>query len=98
MKSEFEAITLKDNKEEDRFEMVVDGLPSIIEYRLKGDDLYLTHTEVPSSQEGKGIAAALVEKVFEEVEGRNQFIVPLCPYIQSYLKRHPEWQRIVKTQ
>lgn len=98
MKEEFVSIPIKDNKEEERFELIVDGIPSIVEYKQKGKDIYLTHTEVPESQEGRGIAAALVEKVLTEIENSGQQMIPLCPYVQSFLKRHPDWQRIVKPQ
>ena len=58
MKEAFENIALEDNKAEERFEMKVDGTPSILEYKIKGNDIYLTHTEVPQSLEGRGVAAA----------------------------------------
>ena len=98
MKETFTNIRLEDNKEEERFEMKVDGTPSILEYKVKGNDIYLTHTEVPQSLEGRGVAAALVEKVLMEVEDRGQQVIPMCQYVQSFLKRHPDWQRIVKKQ
>lgn len=96
MKAEFTDIPVTDNADKQRFEMLVDGRTSIIEYRLRGDDIALVHTEVPESLEGKGVAGALVEKVLLEIEKRGQSIIPLCAYVQSYLKRHPEWNKLVK--
>ncbi|HEU4495946.1 MAG TPA: GNAT family N-acetyltransferase, partial [Flavobacterium sp.] len=96
-KQEFENIALINNDDEERFEFVIDGLTAIVEYKVKGNDIYLTHTEVPQALEGRGIAAALVEKVLLEINKRGQQVVPLCPYVQSFLKRHPEWERIVKS-
>lgn len=98
MKQEFKDVALIDNKDEERFEVIIEGFPSIVEYKVKGNDVYLTHTEVPQALEGRGIAAALVEKVLAEIEHRGQKMIPLCPYVQSFLKRHPDWERIVKRQ
>lgn len=61
----------------------------------KDDKIYLIHTEVPVELEGKGVASAIVEKTFNYIEQNNLKLVPLCVYVVSYLKRHPEWSRIL---
>ncbi|MCW3087033.1 MAG: acetyltransferase, partial [Sediminibacterium sp.] len=68
---------------------------AFIDYRKEGDVVRLVHTEVPKELEGKGIAAQLVEKVFQYIEEHKLRIVPECSYVQHYLQRHPEWQRLV---
>jgi predicted GNAT family acetyltransferase len=45
--------------------------------------------------EGNGVAAAIVEKAFNYIEEHHLKIVPLCAYIIAYLKRHPEWKRLL---
>lgn len=79
------------NVQDHHFELFVDGHRSFIDYLTKADKYYLVHTGVPPELEGRGIAAALVEKVFKYLEERKLKAVPLCPYIRSFLKRHPEW-------
>jgi len=84
-----------DNTEAHNFEMFVDGQRSFIDYQKEGKLVYLLHTEVPEEQTGKGIAASLVEKTFHYLEKNELKAVPSCSYVRAFLKRHPEWERIV---
>ena len=84
-----------DNQPAHNFEMIVDGQRAFIDY-IKRDNVYLlVHTEVPEELEGKGIAAAMVEKTFKYLEANRFKIKVYCRYIQAYLKRHPEWHRLI---
>ena len=94
----FENTPLIDRKDIHNFELIVDGHRSFIDYLEKGGKFYLVHTEVAPELEGQGVAAALVEKVFLYLEENKSKAVPLCPYIRSFLKRHPEWDsRVIET-
>jgi len=84
-----------DNKEAHNFEMFVDGQRSFIDYQKEGKLVYLLHTEVPEDQTGEGIAAALVEKTLQYLEENDLMAVPNCSYVRAFVKRHPEWERIV---
>lgn len=57
--------------------------------------MYLTHTEVPNEFEGKGIASKMVKQVLQKIKDEGLKLVPLCPFIASYIKRHPEWKEIL---
>ncbi len=87
---------LINNEEQKRYEFHINGLKPRIEYILTKDDkIYLTHTEVPKNLEGKGIASALVKATLAEVEKSGRQLVPLCPYVAQYIKKHPEWSKLV---
>jgi len=95
MKPEFENIALHDNKAENRFEMQFENNLSLIEYEIKGNVIALLHTEVAPALEGRGAGTAIVEKTLNYIESSGLQLLPLCPFVVAYIKRHPEWERIV---
>jgi uncharacterized protein len=86
---------LTDNTEAKQFEMKVDGNTARIEYILMGNKIFFTHTEVPAPLEGKGVGSMIVKLALENIESRNLKLVPLCPFTAAYIKRHPEWERVL---
>jgi hypothetical protein len=89
---------IRNNTHRHRFELETDGKLSIVAYQNVDDDtLALTHTEVDPSLEGHGVGSKLVAGVLQYVEENNLKIVPLCPFVSAYLKRHPDWNRVVST-
>ena len=91
-------MSLKNNTHKHRFESMTDGKESFVEYQTVDDEtLALVHTEVDPSLEGQGIGTKLVESVLAYVDRNNLKIVPLCPFVATYIKRHPDWNRIVST-
>jgi predicted GNAT family acetyltransferase len=89
---------LKNNTHRRQFELVTDGKLSIVAYQKVDDEtLALTHTEVDPSLEGHGVGSKLVEGVLQYAEQNDLKIVPLCPFVGVFLKRHPDWNRVVST-
>lgn len=79
-----------------RFELQLPQGVAYVEYiqNVQGI-IYLTHTEVPKNLEGKGVGSALMKKVFAHVRSLEVKLAPLCPFVASYLKRHPEEGRAI---
>ncbi|MBZ0201794.1 MAG: N-acetyltransferase [Ignavibacteria bacterium] len=86
---------LTDNTEKKQFEFVVDGHTARIEYILSSKKIILTHTEVPKELEGKGIGGKIVKLALENIESRGLKLIPLCSFVAAYVKRHPEWSRVL---
>jgi predicted GNAT family acetyltransferase len=95
MKPEFEFLEVVKNEVKSRFELKVDGHIAFIDYKEKPGVILLVHTESPLELEGRGVAKALVEKTLRYLEENNYLLEPLCPYVFTYIKKHPEWIRIV---
>ena len=86
---------LSENKEKKRFEANIEGKTAIIEYIRTKDKMYLTHTEVPKELEGKGIASEMVKEVLKRIEEEGVKLVPLCPFVAGYIKKHPEYKTLL---
>ncbi len=90
----YDNIPLHLNETEQRFEMMVDDKTAFIDYKKAGNKMFLVHTEVEPELEGKGAAAALVEKTFQYLNEHKLRIIPKCSYVQRYLQKHPEWNKL----
>ncbi|MGY0040897.1 GNAT family N-acetyltransferase [Pedobacter sp. NJ-S-72] len=44
---------------------------------------------------GKGAATAVIEKTLAYMEENGYKLIPLCPLVVAYLKRHTDWNRIL---
>lgn len=87
---------LIDNTELHRYEFRIGDYAPRIEYILtRNGTIYLNHTEVPPELEGQGIASDLVLAALRDIERRGLKMVPMCPYVASYIRRHPEWRRLI---
>jgi predicted GNAT family acetyltransferase len=80
-----------DNPERQRFELSLDGHTAFATYRLTSDTFIVPHTEVPREFEGRGIGSALVKGMLETIRARGLKIRPLCSFVTSYMRRHPEY-------
>ena len=84
--------SLSHNSANQRYEIHLDGtLAGFADYRLQGGTLHFTHTEVLPAYEGQGLAAQLMRFALDDVRAQGQRAVPVCSYVQTYLRRHPEY-------
>jgi uncharacterized protein len=86
-----------DNTDENQLEIQTDGHVAYLSYDLAGNRLRLIHTEVPAELQGRGYANTLVRFALERAQRDGLHIVPICPFVRTYLKRHPEWAELVAT-
>ena len=95
MKTEFEAIALVKNETKKRFEIQVDGHFAFINYGETDHQIALVHTEAEPELAGTGAAAAVVEKTLAFIKESGKKLLPFCPYVFAFIKKHPEWKAIV---
>ncbi|MDQ2677032.1 MAG: N-acetyltransferase [Actinomycetota bacterium] len=86
-----------DNPERERYELRLgDELVGLLEYRGRGRDRALTHTEIYEGHEGQGLAGHLVKNVLEDLREKGLQVIPVCPYVTKYLRDHPEYMDLVE--
>ena len=91
-----DALVVVDNPEESQFEAHVDGHVAFVSYLRRGDTIFFTHTEVPKALEGRGVGSALARAVLDRARSERWKVVARCPFIATYVERHPEYQSLLR--
>jgi uncharacterized protein len=92
-----DAVAVTHNELAHRFEATVDGLRSLLAYRLFPDRIVLHHTEVPRPIEGQGMAAKLTRAALDFARANHLRVVPLCPYVSGFLRKHREYHDLLSS-
>jgi predicted GNAT family acetyltransferase len=88
---------IRDNREQSRFEAGSGAAMAVAAYRRQGRRITFTHTEVPPELRGQGVGEALAQAALEAARAEGLEVVPLCPFISAYIRRHPEFADLVAT-
>ena len=83
-------MTVRDDSARQRYELEVEGGVAFVDYLRDGRKVIMTHAEVTLPLRGGGIGAALVKGALALVRERGEKVVPLCPFVVQYMRRHPE--------
>ena len=85
-----------DNPAAGRFELTVDGrLVGKAEYQRIGTALAVTHTEIDPAFEGQGLGSVLARTVLDRARAAGEAVLPYCPFLNAYMKRHSEYVDLV---
>ncbi len=84
------SVEVRNDEAEKQFYATVNGHQAVIRYEKTGDVYNLEHTFVPEELRGEGLAEQLVIGALTEIRRQGARFIPTCPFIQTFLKRHPE--------
>jgi predicted GNAT family acetyltransferase len=88
--------TVVDQPQLSRYEIRVgDEVAGFLQYLRRPDHLNLVHTEIGSAYEGQGLGGRLVAGVLADVRAGGGRIVASCPFVVSYLDKHPDQADLV---
>ncbi len=88
-------VSVIDNAAKHRFELHAGGDVAFLNYNLWPNAMELVHTEVPKAMEGRGIGGKLASAALESARARGLKVKATCPFVTSYVKRHPEYADLI---
>ncbi|AXJ10995.1 GNAT family N-acetyltransferase [Arthrobacter sp. PM3] len=89
------AITVANNPERSRFEVLdadadagsVIGQAAYVDDARSGQRIFY-HTVINEEYGGRGLAKVLAEQALDATVAEGLVIVPVCPFIKKYLRKH----------
>ena len=82
---------VRDNRDQNRFELDVDGGLAFANYRLTPQAVIITHTETPRALRGRGVASELVKGALDLIRADDRKVIAGCGFVVDYLRKHPEY-------
>jgi uncharacterized protein (TIGR00251 family) len=91
-----EPAVVTDNEAQLRFEIRVGGeLAGFVGYILNGSLIDLVHTEIDPRFRGGGLGGQLVRASLDSARDRGLAVLPTCPFIRSWIRKHPDYKDLV---
>ncbi|MCW2134046.1 GNAT family N-acetyltransferase [Arthrobacter sp. VKM Ac-2550] len=59
------------------------------------DQVVFVHTEVDDAYAGQGLASKLARFALDDVKASGRRILPLCPYIAAFVRKHHEYDDVL---
>lgn len=88
---EAQQIAVRDNPRSARYEAVQDGqVIGILTYERRRRRIDLVHTVTDPDRRGRGAASRMVRTALAEARAAGLKIRVICPFIESWLQRHPD--------
>jgi predicted GNAT family acetyltransferase len=85
------ACDVRDNVEQKRFELEIEGQIAFAQYRLSDEVMTFIHTETPPALTRRGVASTLIRGALEQVRAKGLKVVPQCSFVSRYIGGHPEF-------
>jgi predicted GNAT family acetyltransferase len=80
----------RDDPDAGRLQIRVDGRRAgYTAYRRRPGAIALTHTEIEPEFEGRGLGGALAREALSRARAEGIAVLPLCPFVRSFIERHP---------
>jgi predicted GNAT family acetyltransferase len=89
-------IRFEHDVERGQFDAILGEHRALITYRSNREGkIFLVHTESDEALKNTGVTEKLVLHVFDHIRENGMRMIPVCPYIKTYLKRNSEHMDIV---
>ncbi|MET1089032.1 MAG: GNAT family N-acetyltransferase [Arthrobacter sp.] len=89
-------VSLRRNDAEHRYELHVGGKLAVQSlYRDLPGHIDFIHTETSPEFEGQGLGKVLAHFALDDVVASGKRIIPHCPFIAAYLRKHEDYEQCV---
>jgi predicted GNAT family acetyltransferase len=96
MEINLEELKITNNESERRFELLINGLLSKLDY-IQGEDTFvITHVGVHLDLRGQGVAGKLTQAGLEFAKAKSLRVIPMCSYAAAYIRRNPQYVELTK--
>jgi predicted GNAT family acetyltransferase len=95
MSQEPEGMVVEHDPAAEQFRAEVEGSVAVLQYRREPGKLSLLDTQVPPALQGRGIAGRLAQAGLELARTEGLAVVPICPFVAEYIRRHPEYETLL---
>jgi hypothetical protein len=72
-----------------------DEQAGLLLYRLEPERIIFTHAEIDPDREGQGLGSQLAAFALDDARSRGLEVLPRCPFVESYMQRHPAYTDLV---
>ncbi|WP_016908116.1 GNAT family N-acetyltransferase [Streptomyces xiaopingdaonensis] len=91
-----EEVEVVDVPDANRYEARIGGEPAgFAQYVRSPTVVAFLHTEVDPAYEGRGVGSALARAGLDAERAAGHQVVPVCPFVAGWIRKHPEYQALV---
>jgi predicted GNAT family acetyltransferase len=88
--------SLVDNRLDSRFELRLDGeLAGFLRYERDAGTVSFIEVTTDLSRAGQGLGLVLVRQALDAVSAEGFSVLPVCPFVRDYIRRHPVYLDLV---
>lgn len=90
-------IIIKHNKEKHQFFSIIEEKIATLDYAILPDGKTLNYlsTYVPPELRGQQIGQMIVKFALEYAKTNKYKVIPSCSFVDSYIRRHPEYNDLL---
>lgn len=90
-------VNITHDKEYQQFTAKLGEEEAELAYATPSDEvLDFTHTYVPESARGKGVANKLIEEGLCYAEENGKKVIATCPVVKKFIRRNPDYHKLLK--
>ena len=85
-----------DNRLGSRFELHLDGeVAGFLVYQRDADAVSFTEITTDLRRAGQGLGLVLVRQALDAVSAEGLLVLPVCPFVRDFIRRHPVYLDLV---